>query len=83
MLKVNFKMATREVKHIYKEAYYGKFSNEDGEILRYSGLILPADKVHVVTCMTNVMKDLTATTFYVPIIRLYSTVALKLHLVIL
>ena len=69
-----FLMATREVKHFQKESFYGKFTKEVDGILRYSGRILPTDNVDVVSCMTDVMKDLTSTSFCVPVVDKYSPI---------
>ena len=41
----------------------------------YSGRILPEDKVEGVDCLTDVMKDLTATSFCVPVIDKHSPIA--------
>ena len=71
-----FKLATKEVKHFLKEKQYSKISreNENG-ILIYTGRILPEDGVTFVTPMTEAMRDLASTTFFVPIVDKHSPIA--------
>ena len=70
-----FKKGTLEIKHFYKEDFYSKFTKEVDGILRYSGRILPTDQIEIVGSMTDAMKDLTSTTFCVPVIDKFSPIA--------
>ena len=72
-----YKKATQEVLTFAKENEYKNISKMNKEILYYTGRILPEQKVTAgegVT-MTSVMKDLSSTTFCVPIIDAHSPVA--------
>ena len=70
-----FRAATEEVKHFMKEKQYGKISKEQNGILTFTGRILPSGGVSAVTPMTDAMKDLSATTFCVPVIERHSPIA--------
>ena len=70
-----FKKGTLEIKQFYKEETYSKFSKEVNGVLIYTGRILPTEKVEVVGKMTEVMKDLTATTFCVPLLEKHSPIS--------
>ena len=70
-----FRAATEEVKYFMKEKQYGKISKEKDGILLFTGRILPSSGVSAVTPMSDVMKDLSATSFCVPIIERYSPIA--------
>ena len=73
--KYFFMAATREIKYFMKKKQYRKFSQEKNGILRYTGRILPTDETRAVNPMTSAMKDLTSTTFCVPVIDKYSPIA--------
>ena len=69
-----YKKATQEVLAFTKESEYRNISQMKKEILYYTGRILPEQQVTAgggVT-MTSVMKDLSSTTFCVPIINAHS-----------
>ena len=70
-----FQKATQEMKHFHKKDHYSKFSTEVNGILKYTGRILPSDRVEVVGSMTRAMKDLTVTAFCVPVIDGHSPIA--------
>jgi len=70
-----FKQATIEVKQFNKKSNYEKFSNERNGILMYTGRILPSNNITVVGKMTEIMKDLSSTSFCVPIIDKHSPLA--------
>ena len=72
------KKATEEVKHFYKSQKYGPVSKEVDGVLYYTGRILPSDEVTIVGRATEVMKDLSSTTFCVPITDRYSPIAFSL-----
>jgi len=73
-----FRKATNEIKKFLKPSQYEKFSVEKDEILFYSGRILPSTNVTVVGKMTEIMKDLSSTTFCVPLIDKDSPIAYSL-----
>jgi hypothetical protein len=70
-----FRLATLEVKHFLKPEQYSKFSQEHNDILYYTGRILPHQKVSSTCKMTSIMKDLSESTFFVPIVDKHSPVA--------
>ena len=71
-----FRKATAEIKHFSKPAEYETISKEQDGILYYTGRILPTEKiVDVREQMTDVMKDLSATTFCVPLVYKHSPLA--------
>ena len=70
-----FKKGTEEIKHFLKESQYKKISKEKDGILFYTGRILPTQNVSIVGRMTEAMKDLTATTFCVPVLEKHSPIA--------
>ena len=61
-----FRKSTKEVKEFLKVKDYENISKEQDNILYYTGRILPTEKVNVVGCMTDIMKDLASTSFSVP-----------------
>ena len=73
-----YKKATAEVKHFVSLSKYKNMSMEKDGILLYTGRILPIDNVTIVGNATKVMKDLSATTFNVPIVDRYSPVAISI-----
>jgi len=70
-----FSKATLEVKKFVKPMMYKNISKEVDGILRYTGRILPSDSITITGKATNVMKDLSSTTFFVPIVDKSSPVA--------
>ena len=73
-----FKKASEEVKEFMNKKAYEKCSMEKDGVLYYSGRILPNDQVSIVGKMTNVMRDLQADTFCVPLIEKHSPLAYSL-----
>ena len=70
-----FKKATKEVKHFNHESKFKKISEEKNEILYYTGRILPTDQINAIGKVTTTMKDLSSSTFCVPIIDKNSPLA--------
>ena len=70
-----FKKASAEVKQFQKESSYQRISAEKDGILYYTGRILPEQNIKSVVRMTDVMKDLSTTSFFVPIVDPHSPVA--------
>ena len=70
-----FKKATAEVKHFAKESEYKNISTEQNDILYYTGRILPEQNINSAVKMTDVMKDLCSTSFYVPFVDAHSPIA--------
>ena len=70
-----FKKATAEVKEFAKESDYQKISTEKEGILYYTGRILPEQNIESVVKMTDIMKDLSNTSFFVPIVDAQSPIA--------
>ena len=73
-----FRKATLEIKKYLKPSQYENISTEVEGILRFNGRILPDDDISIVGRATKVMKDLTASTFFVPIIEKNSPIALSI-----
>ncbi len=73
-----YKKATAEVKHFVNKSQYKDISVEKDGLLMYTGRILPTDNVTIVGNATNAMKDLSATTFSVPIVDKHSPVAISI-----
>ena len=73
-----FKKATDEVKTFLKPSQYEKISKESNEILYYVGRVLPEDEVTIVGRATDVMRDLSSTTFCVPMTDKSSPIAYAL-----
>jgi hypothetical protein len=67
--------ATNEVKKFVKDAKWEQISTEKEGILYYSGRILPNQETKSVVQLTEVMKDLSTSTFFVPIIEKNSPLA--------
>ena len=70
-----FKRPTAEVKEFAKESDYQKISTEKEGILYYTGRILPEQNIESVVKMTDIMKDLSNTSFFVPIVDAQSPIA--------
>jgi len=73
-----FRKATMELKHFSHKDKYEKISLEKNEILQYTGRILPTQRVTSLTTMSDVMSDLSETTFCVPIVDKFSPLALSI-----
>ena len=74
--KLYFHMkATKEVKRFCKVSEYEKISNEVNDVRVYSERILPINEVTIVGKATKVMKDLTSTSFCVPLVDKHSPIA--------
>ena len=67
--------ATNEVKKFCKKEKYENISYEKEGILYYTGRILPSQQINSITTMTDVMQDLSAATFCVPLIESSSPLA--------
>ena len=70
-----FRKATLEVNQFLKKDQYINISQEKDGILYYTGRILPHQHVTAVCDITSVMKDLSNTTFLVPIVENHSPIA--------
>ncbi|XP_066910448.1 uncharacterized protein [Clytia hemisphaerica] len=73
-----FRKGTIEVKHFLKPQQYQKIPREKDGILVYTGRILPEQEVSIVGQFTTVMKDLTRSSFCVPILEKNSPVAFSI-----
>ena len=69
-----FVKATGEVKEFMKLKEYENFSEEKNNILFYTGRILPTEPINVTSQMSNVMKDITAVSFCVPLVYKHSPI---------
>jgi len=76
--KVLLRERLLEINHFLIETKYERFTMHLGNLLIYTGRILPEDEVTIVGRFTNSMKYLSQTTFCVPFwIRIY-----QLHIVL-
>eukprot|EP00794_Sanderia_malayensis_P016360 gene16360-biopygen12053 len=75
-----FKKGSKEVIHFLPKTKYDKISSEKNGILLYTGRILPSNEVSVVGKFTEVMKDLSQSTFCVPILEKFSPIAYSISL---
>ncbi|XP_066933763.1 uncharacterized protein [Clytia hemisphaerica] len=73
--KYFYQKGTMEVQHFLPKSKYDKISQVKDNILMYTGRILPTTQVSVVGRYTDTMKDLTSTTFMVPILDNNSPIA--------
>ena len=73
--KYFYQKGTLEVQHFLPKSKYDKISQIKEDILMYTGRILPTTQVSVVGRYTETMKDLTSTTFMVPILDDNSPIA--------
>ena len=64
-----------EIKQFVKPSDYEKISKEDDGLLMYTGRILPTQQMNPISAMTDVMKDLSSRTFYVPLVDKNSPIA--------
>ena len=74
-LNYYFQKATQEVKQFNPVEKYEKISFEKDGILYYNGRILPNQLVNSVTSMSDAMRDLSSTTFCVPLVDKHSPLA--------
>ena len=70
-----YQKATQEIKTFLKPSKYKDISTEVNGVLKFSGRILPTDDITIVGRATQVMKDLSATTFAVPLVDKDSPIA--------
>ena len=70
-----FRKATAEVKQFAKKSDYKKISVEKDSILYYTGRVLPEQHIDSAVKMTDVMKDLSSSSFFVPVVDAHSPVA--------
>ena len=70
-----FKRGTIEVQHFLPKSKYERISQLKDDVLMYTGRILPTKQVSVVGRFTDTMKDLSATTFFFPILDSNSPIA--------
>ena len=73
-----FKKGTLEIKQFLKPALYQNLSKEVNGILTYTGRILETNQISVVGNLTSTMKDLTSTTFCVPLLDKNSPLSFSL-----
>ena len=73
-----YRKATNEVKHFVKKEKYQNISREVNGILYYSGRVLPDQDYNCAVELTGIMKDLTKSTFCVPLVEKHSPVAYSL-----
>ena len=73
-----YRKATNEVKHFVKKEKYEHISTEKDGILYYTGRVLPDQEFNAVVDLTGIMRDLSMSTFCVPIIEKHSPVAYSL-----
>ena len=73
-----FMKATLEVKMFVKPKRYNKIAQTSNEMLTYTGRILPTDSVSIVGNATEVMKDLSSSTFNVPLVDRHSPLAISI-----
>ena len=72
-----YNKATQEVLNFTKESEYKSISKMKDDVLYYTGRILPTQRITFAegVTMTDVMKDLSSTTFCVPIVDAHSPIA--------
>eukprot|EP00111_Clytia_hemisphaerica_P011960 TCONS_00035131-protein len=75
-----FRMGTREIVQFIEPKKYEKFTSRKGDLLIYTGRILPDDEVTITGRFTSAMRDLAGTTFCVPVLDKDSPVAQSLAL---
>lgn len=73
-----FRKCSLEIKHFLPVKAYSSFTTEKNGVLMYTGRILPTEKITVVGEFTDAMKDLTATTFCVPVVEKHSPIAFSI-----
>ena len=72
------KKTTAEIKKFLKPNQYMKISKEIDGVLMYSERVLPINDITIVGKVTKTMKDLTASSFCVPLTDKHSPVAFSL-----
>ena len=70
-----FMKCTDEIKQFVPRKKYEKLAKLEGEILVYTGRLLSCDDISITGKFTTAMKDLSTTTFCVPVIDKHSPVA--------
>lgn len=70
-----FKKCTTEIQHFLPKKKYEKISKLKDDILVYTGRILSCDDITVTGKFTSAMKDLSTTSFCVPLVDKHSPVA--------
>ena len=78
--KYFFKKSTQELQQFVAKSKYEKITKDVNGILMYTGRILPDDEVSIVGRFTSVMKDLSSSTFCVPVLDHNSPVAYSIAL---
>ena len=73
-----FRKATLEVEKFAKPSQYKNISHESHGVLMYTGRILPTEAVTIVGKATEVMKDLSSSSFKVPLVDRYSPLAVSI-----
>ena len=73
-----FRKASQEVKRFLPSKRYKDITTEKDGMLIYTGRILDTENISIVGRYNNIMKDLSSTTFCVPVIDRNSPVALAL-----
>ncbi|MEM7375655.1 MAG: hypothetical protein AAF587_44090, partial [Bacteroidota bacterium] len=73
-----FVKATEEIKAFTPEKKFSKISKTKDGILHYTGQILPTNNVTSTGKMTNIMLDLSGSSFFVPLIDRYSPIAFSI-----
>lgn len=64
-----------ELKKFHRDESYLKFSKEVDGVFIYTGRILPSNQIEVIRKMTEHMKDLSSTTFCVPLLARNSPIS--------
>ena len=70
-----FKKCTAEIQHFVPKKKYEKISRMKDEVLVYTGRVLSCDDITVTGKFTKTMKDLSTTSFCVPLVDKHSPVA--------
>ena len=70
-----YRKGTMEIQQFLPKSKYEKISQLKDNILMYTGRILPSQQVSVVGRYTDTMKDLSSTTFLVPVLDSNSPIA--------
>ena len=73
-----YRKSTLEIKHFSDKKVYEKISEEKDGILYYTGRILPSQQFGGNLSLTDVMIDLTTSTFIVPIVDHFSPLAFSI-----
>ena len=73
-----FWKGTSEILEFIQKSKYEKISTLQNETLMYTGRILPGQEISIVRRFTGAMKDLSTTTFFVPILDDASPIAFSI-----